>query len=79
VAVARRRRIAAPVAAAAATLVVALAAGASFFMGELVGGHAAGHTVRTATAARTTLEPGLVAMLHGTSRPRAQTGKVIAL
>jgi hypothetical protein len=64
---------------AAATLVVALAAGASFFMGELVGGHASTQTLRTATAAQSKLDPGLVAMLHGNARPRAQTGKVIAL
>lgn len=75
----RRRRVAAPLAAAAATLVVAVAAGASFFMGELVGGHATGQPARTATAAQTKLDPGLVAMLRGDAHPRARTGKVIAL
>jgi predicted anti-sigma-YlaC factor YlaD len=75
----RPRRIAAPVAVAAATLVVAVAAGASFFVGELVGGHGSTPTLRTATAAQKKLDPGLVAMLGGTARPRAQTGKVIAL
>lgn len=75
----RRRRVGAPFAVAAATLVVAVAAGASFFMGELVGGHASNQPVRTATAAEIRLDPGLVAMLRGNVRPRAQTGRVIAL
>lgn len=73
-----RRRIAGPAAVAAATLVVAVAAGASFFMGELIGSRgSAQHGTATATAA--TVAPGLVAMLHGSAHPRAQTGRVIAL
>jgi predicted anti-sigma-YlaC factor YlaD len=73
----RHRRVGGPIAVAAATLVVALATGSSFFMGELVGGHAV--TGQSATTATGQLDTGLVAMLHGNSRPQVRTGRVVAL